>query len=66
VKSIQKRWKEKAFAAGVDRPHVERATAEFSASCFADGLGLWDHVGNVLSAMKGIAPELGLAGSAAG
>ena len=66
VRSIQKRWKEKAFAAGVDRPHVERATAEFSTACFAGGLGLWDHVGNVLDAMKGIAPELGLAGSAAG
>ncbi len=66
VKSIQKRWKEKAFAAGVDRPHVEEATAEFSAACFAGGLGLWDHVGNVLEAMKGIAPQLGLAGPAAG
>ncbi len=66
VKSIQKRWKEKAFAAGVDRPHVEQATAEFSAACFAGGLDLWAHVGNVLAAMKGIAPEIGLAGSTAG
>lgn len=65
VKSIQKRWKERAFAAGVDRPHVEQATADFSAACFAGGLGLWDHVGNVLVAMKGVAAELGLAGPAA-
>ena len=66
VKSIQKRWKEKTFAAGVDRPHVEQATAEFSAACFGGGLGLWEHVGNVLESMKGIAAELGLAGPGAG
>jgi putative nucleotidyltransferase with HDIG domain len=66
VKSIQKRWKEKTFAAGVDRPHVEQATAEFSAACFGGSLGLWDHVGNVLESMKGIAAELGLAGPVAG
>src|SRR4029453_7258735 len=66
VKSIQKRWKEKAFAAGVDRPHVGQGTAEFSAACFGGGLGLWDHIGNVLESMKGIAAELGLAGPVAG
>ena len=62
VKSIQKRWKEKAFAAGVDRPHVEEATADFSRVCFAGQLGLWDHVGNVLTAMQGVAAELDLDG----
>jgi putative nucleotidyltransferase with HDIG domain len=62
VKSIQKRWKEKSFAAGVDRPHVEEATADFSRECFAGGLDLWVHVGNVLEAMKGAAAELGLDG----
>lgn len=66
VKSIQKRWKEKTFAAGVDRPHVEQATAEFSAACFSGGLGLWEHVGNVLESMKVVAAELGLAGPVAG
>ena len=62
VKSIQKRWKEKSFAAGVDRPHVESATADFSNACFGGGLELWQHVGNVLRAMQGIAAELDLDG----
>ena len=62
LKSIQKRWKERSFAAGVDRPHVESATAEFSAACFAGGLELWQHVGNVLVAMQGAAPALELDG----
>lgn len=62
LKSVRKRWKEKAFAAGVDREHVERATADFSAACFASGLGLWDHAGNVLKAMQGVAARLELDG----
>ena len=62
VKSIQKRWKEKTFAAGVDRPHVEQATADFSRVCFGGSLDLWQHVGNVLAAMQGAAAELGLDG----
>jgi putative nucleotidyltransferase with HDIG domain len=62
LKSIQKRWKEKIFAAGVDRPHVEAATADFSRECFAGGLSLWDHVSNVLEAMKSAAPTLELDG----
>ena len=62
LKSIQKRWKERSFAAGVDRPHVERATMEFSDACFAGGLDLWQHVGNVLAAMQGAAAELELDG----
>lgn len=62
VKSIKKRWKERAFAAGVDREHVERVTADFSTACFAGGLDIWEHVGNVLAAMQGIAAELDLDG----
>ncbi len=62
LKSIQKRWKEKIFAAGVDRPHVEAATADFSRQCFAGGLALWDHVSNVLEAMKASAATLELDG----
>jgi putative nucleotidyltransferase with HDIG domain len=62
LKSIQKRWKERAFAAGVNREEVERHTAAFSARCFAGGLDLWSHVGNVLAAMQGIAAELDLDG----
>lgn len=62
VKSIKKRWKERAFAAGVDREHVEAATADFSRACFDGRLDLWEHVGNVLAAMQGIAAELDLDG----
>lgn len=62
VKSIKKRWKEKTFAAGVDRDHVEAATADFSRVCFAGGLDLWEHVGNVLAAMQGAASALDLDG----
>lgn len=62
VKSIKKRWKERAFAAGVDREHVEAATADFGRVCFDGRLDLWEHVGNVLTAMQGIAAELDLDG----
>ncbi len=62
LKSIQKRWKERSFAAGVDRGHVEAVTADFSRACFAGGLALWDHVGNVLAAMQGAAAALELDG----
>ncbi len=63
LKSIQKRWKERAFAAGVDREHVEQVTADFSRVAFAGGLDLWRHVGNVLAAMQGAAAALELDGS---
>jgi putative nucleotidyltransferase with HDIG domain len=62
LKSIKKRWKERAFAAGVDREHVEAATADFSRACFGGQLDLWQHVDYVLTAMKGVAAELDLDG----
>jgi putative nucleotidyltransferase with HDIG domain len=62
LKSIQKRWKERAFAAGVDRQHVEQVTADFSRACFDGGLELWQHVANVLASMQGAAAELELDG----
>ena len=62
LKSVQKRWKERIFAAGVDRDHVERVTADFSRACFGGTLELWDHVANVLAAMQGAAAELELDG----
>lgn len=62
LKSIRKRWKERIFAAGVDREHVEQATADFSRACFDGQLELWQHVDNVLAAMKGVAAELELDG----
>ncbi len=62
LKSVKKRWKERSFAAGVDRDHVEKVTADFSRECFDGQLELWEHVGHVLEAMKGIAEELELDG----
>jgi len=62
VKSIKKRWKERAFAAGVDRDEVERATADFSRVAFDGQLELWRHVENVLGAMQSAAAELELDG----
>ena len=66
LKSIQKRWKERAFAAGVDREHVAAATADFSRACFDGALDLWQHVGNVLASMQQVAASLDLDGRLAG
>ncbi len=54
--SVKKKWKDKAFAAGTSRPEMEEAAREF-------GIELWEHVGNVIQAMRRIAPELGLVGN---
>lgn len=54
--SVKKKWKDKAFAAGTDRHEMEVAAQDF-------GVELWEHVGNVITAMRRIAPELGLVGS---
>ena len=62
LRSLQKRWKEKAFAAGVHRDEVAAATEDFSRACFADQLDLWQHVGNVLTAMQAEAAALDLDG----
>jgi len=62
LKSIRKKWKDKRFAAGVDRDHVVAVTADFSRECFAGQLELWAHIGNVLAAMQGTADLLGLDG----
>ncbi len=62
VSSIRKKWKNPAFAAGVDREDVEIATAEFSHACFHGELDLWSHIANVLTAMQGAAAELELDG----
>jgi putative nucleotidyltransferase with HDIG domain len=50
--SVKKKWKDRAFAAGASREEIEASTAEF-------GVPLWEHVDNVILAMRGIAPELG-------
>ncbi len=62
LKSIKKRWKEKSFAAGVDREHVEIVTADFSREVLGGELELWQHVQNVLEAMQGVAATLDLDG----
>jgi putative nucleotidyltransferase with HDIG domain len=54
--SVKKKWKDRAFAAGTNREEMEQAAAEF-------GIELWEHVGNVIQAMRRIAPELGLVGN---
>src|SRR5262245_23695871 len=54
--SVKKKWKDKAFAAGTSRSEMEHAAQEF-------GIELWEHVGNVIQAMRRIAPELGLEGN---
>ena len=64
VKSIRKKWRDRSFAAGVDRDHVQQATAEFSEACFPGKLELWEHVGNVLAAMQQAATGLELDGQA--
>jgi len=56
VSSVKKKWKDKAFAAGTSRAEMEHAAQKF-------GIELWEHVGNVILAMRRIAPELGLAGN---
>ena len=57
IKSIKKKWKDKSFAAGVDRDEVVHAAEEL-------GVDLWEvHVPMVLEAMQGAAAELGLDGN---
>lgn len=62
IKSIRKKWKDRRFAAGVDRDHVEEVTADFSRVCYENGLELWTHIGNVLTAMQTSADALDLDG----
>jgi putative nucleotidyltransferase with HDIG domain len=52
VKSMKKKWKDQRFAAGANREEIARAADEF-------GVELWEHVDNVITAMRGIAPQLG-------
>jgi putative nucleotidyltransferase with HDIG domain len=55
IKSVKKKWKDKSFAAGANRDEILEGSQEF-------GVDLWEHCGNVLSAMQGIAADLGLEG----
>ncbi|MQA90753.1 MAG: HD domain-containing protein [Gemmatimonas sp.] len=55
AKSVMKKFKDRAFAAGVDREEVAQAASELD-------LDLKDHIQFVIEAMRGIAGELGLEG----
>lgn len=54
--SVKKKWKDKAFAAGTNREEMAAAAEEF-------GVELWEHVDNIILAMRRIAPQLGLEGN---
>jgi putative nucleotidyltransferase with HDIG domain len=59
IQSVQKKWKDRAFAAAVNREEIQHA-------CQVLGVDLWtEHVPLVLTAMQSIAVELGLDGQAA-
>ena len=55
VKSVKNKWKDKAFAAGVNRREIEQCAADL-------GVPLDEHIGVVLAAMQANASELGLNG----
>ncbi|MFN2131635.1 MAG: HAD family hydrolase, partial [Anaerolineae bacterium] len=55
VRSVKKKWKDRSFAAGVNRQDIEEGAAEL-------GVELSDHIGIVLGALQGIAAELELDG----
>ncbi len=59
VSSVRKKWKDKAFAAGVNRQDIEEGAA-------ALGVDLDTHIDIVLRALQGIAAELELDGRLAG
>lgn len=58
AKSVRKKMKDKAFARSVNRDDISQGAAEL-------GMDLEEHIAFCIEAMKGIARELGLDGSAA-
>lgn len=56
-KSVKKKWKDKAFAAGVDRAIIEKGANML-------GEDLWELVEDVIMGMREVADEIGLKGSA--
>ncbi len=57
-KSVRGKWKDRAFAAGVNREEIELGAREL-------GVDLNEHITTVIEAMRTIAPQLGLDGSLA-
>jgi putative nucleotidyltransferase with HDIG domain len=58
AKSVKGKWKDKAFAAGVNRADIEQGAQEL-------GVDLTEHITFTIEAMRVIAPQLGLDGAAA-
>jgi putative nucleotidyltransferase with HDIG domain len=58
VSSVKKKLKDKAFARAVSREDITQGAGEL-------GLDLDTHIGNVIAALREVAPELGLAGAKA-
>jgi putative nucleotidyltransferase with HDIG domain len=58
AKSVKKKMKDKAFARSVNRDDITNGAADL-------GVDLEEHIAFCIDAMKGIAPELGLDGTAA-
>ena len=58
VSSVKKKWKDRSFAAGANREEIQEAAEAFD-------IPLWEHVENVIEAMRTIAPRLGLNGELA-
>ena len=57
ARSVRKKMKDKAFARGVNREDVITGAADL-------GVDLDEHIDFVIKAMQGVAPSLGLAGTA--
>ncbi len=55
-KSVRSKWKDKAFAAAINRAEIEEATKDL-------GVDLNEHIATVIAAMRTIAPQLGLEGT---
>jgi len=55
AKSVRKKWKDKRFAAGVDREVIEKGAAML-------GMELSDLIAEVIEGMKPVADQIGLAG----
>jgi len=55
IGSVTRKWKDRRFAAGVNRDDIEEGAADL-------GVPLKEHIGVVLEAMQAAAQELGLAG----
>ncbi len=55
LRSVRRKWKDRAFAAPVNRQEIEHAAENL-------GVPLEEHIGIVLAAMQGVAGALGLEG----